>query len=121
MLGTESPFTWKEPSVADGSIAAALSMPRAQRALALLQTGERNRASQELRSLAAASEIDARIALLVIAERNGMPSVALRTAATLLAENGTPIERALYPVPMWKPRNGFAIDRALTEKKADKA
>jgi soluble lytic murein transglycosylase-like protein len=113
MLGTESPFTWKEPSVADGSIAVALSTPRAQRALALLQTGERNRASQELRSLAAASEIDARIALLVIAERNGMPSVALRTASTLLAENGTPIERALYPVPMWKPRNGFAIDRAL--------
>ncbi|MFT5438928.1 MAG: soluble lytic murein transglycosylase [Alphaproteobacteria bacterium] len=113
MLGAESPFTWQEPSIASGSIAAALSTPRAQRALALLQTGERNRASQELRSLAAASQIDTRIALLVIAERNGMPSVALRTASTLLAENSTPIERALYPVPLWKPRNGFAVDRAL--------
>ena len=113
MLGTDSPFTWREPSIADGSVAAALSTDSAQRALALLQTGARHRAERELRALAAGSGANARLALLVIAERNGMPSVALRTAATLSSQNSTPIERALYPVPFWKPRDGFAIDRAL--------
>ena len=113
MLGTESPFSWREPSLANGSIAKALSSARAQRALALLQTGERHRAGRELRSLAAGSDANERLALLVIAERNGMPSVALRTAATLSTQNSTPIERALYPVPAWKPHDGFAIDRAL--------
>lgn len=113
MLGTDSPFSWREPSIASDSIAEALSSASAQRALALLQSGERYRAERELRALAAGSDASARLALLVIAERNGMPAVALRTAATLSSQNSTPVERALYPVPAWKPHDGFAIDRAL--------
>lgn len=113
MLGMESPFTWQLPSVSDDGVSRVLETPRARRALALLQIGQRHRAERELRYLAAGSDADTRIALLAIAEQNGMPSVALRTAATLSRNNRIPIERGLYPVPVWKPQGGFTVDRAL--------
>ncbi len=113
MLGMKSPFTWELPTVSNGDVASVLSNSHARRALALLQVGERHRAERELRYLAAASDAATRIALLAIAEQNGMPSVALRTAAALSRENSTPIERGLYPVPVWEPEEGYTVDRAL--------
>jgi len=113
MLGLDSPLKWKAPKAEREAIAIALRTPRAQRALALLQAENHSRAERELRYLGINSDSATRLALLNIADRLGLPSLALRTAIALMRQNQTRIDRGLYPVPRWAPKDGFKIDRAL--------
>ncbi|MGZ0190687.1 MAG: transglycosylase SLT domain-containing protein, partial [Alphaproteobacteria bacterium] len=113
MLGIDSPLIWTAPKAQQQAIANALQSKRAQRALALLQAGNHPRAERELRYLGLGGGSDARIALLNIADQLGLPSLALKTAIALMRQNQTRVDRGLYPVPRWKPSDGFKIDRAL--------
>lgn len=113
LVGQKSPFRWQEPVIKDdGNLALILQNKHAKRALALLQTGQIHRAETELRMLTNSGGPDVRLALVAIADQAGLPAVALRAAAAL-DENGKRVERGLYPVPRWIPKNGFTIDRAL--------
>jgi soluble lytic murein transglycosylase-like protein len=56
---------------------------------------------------------ETRTVLLAIADRLGLSSLAFRTATRLAATDGRVVERGLYPVPRWRPSNGFILDRAL--------
>lgn len=112
--GQKSPFRWKEPVLEnDGDIAIALQNIHAKRALALLQVGQFHRAETELRLLTTSGSPAVRLALVAIADQVGLPAVALRAAAALDGDNGKRVERGLYPIPRWTPKNGFTVDRAL--------
>jgi hypothetical protein len=93
--------------------AAVFGNPTARRALALIQIEQYRRAEGELRRLARTGDPDTRLALVAIADEIGLPSLALRAAAALDGESGRMIPRGLYPVPRWKPEDGFTVDRAL--------
>lgn len=114
LVGRNSPFQWNEPVLDDkGDVAVALQTRHAKRALALIQVGQTHRAETELRLLTSSGGPAMRLALVAIADQIGLPALALRAAAALEGENGQRIERGLYPVPRWTPKNGFTIDRAL--------
>ena len=113
MLGVDSSMKWTTPKSEQRTIAEVLKSPRGQRAIALIQASNHDRAERELRYLDLNGNPETRIALLNIADQFGLPSLALKTAIALMRQNQTRIERGLYPVPRWVPKDGFRIDRAL--------
>ena len=114
LLGAESPFRWNDPIFEDDSdIETAFSDIRAKRALALIQIEQDYRAETELRQLAKSASTKTKLALVAIADQIGLPALALRAASSLEGVSGRRIERGLYPLPHWTPKNGFVIDRAL--------
>ncbi|HSR72748.1 MAG TPA: lytic transglycosylase domain-containing protein, partial [Kiloniellales bacterium] len=98
------------------------AVPAGARALALLQVGQRELAETELARIAGDLRPETAAGLLALAERARLPALAFRLAQRL-AGLGTAgpegsldrglIEAALYPIPPWRPRGGFQIDRAL--------
>ena len=114
LLGAESPFRWNDPIFKDDNdIAIAFSDIRAKRALALIQIEQHYRAETELRQLAKSASTKTKLALVAIADQVGLPALALRAASSLQGVGGRRIERGLYPLPHWTPKNGFYVDRAL--------
>jgi soluble lytic murein transglycosylase-like protein len=81
--------------------------------LALLQVGQINAAERELLILQQTASDDVSEALLSLSQAARMPSLALRIGAnTRILENKI-VTAALYPLPSWRPSNGFDVDRAL--------
>jgi soluble lytic murein transglycosylase-like protein len=113
MLGVSSSLKWTTPKSEQFLITKVLRSSRGQRAIALIQAKNHERAERELRYLSLNGNPETRIALLNIADQFGLPSLALKTAIALMRQNQTRIERGLYPIPRWSPRDGFKIDRAL--------
>ena len=95
------------------------AVPRGARALALLQVGQRLRAERELKNLNGGADPATTEALLALADRAHMPGLAFRLGHRLAAAIGHPqstpgiLDAALYPIPPWRPKNGFTVDRAL--------
>ena len=90
-----------------------LRLPGARRALALGQVGEIERAEQEVRKLAARASAELMVGLIALAERLDLPAAQMRLAQSLGAREGGYHFGALYPVPTWRPANGYSVDRAL--------
>ena len=84
-----------------------------RRALGLLQVGQRVRAEAELTALASHGPAPLVQALADLADRANLPALSLQLAAVLANRDGLDHDKALYPVPRWKPRGGFTVDRAL--------
>lgn len=116
-LGMEIAFPDRTRSLGPDETARLLADPAARRALALLQVGERKRAEGELRRLDGGGDPGLAVALLGLNEQAGFPALAMRLANALAedwgrwSDNG--IDSGLYPIPPWRPDNGFQIDRAL--------
>ena len=94
------------------------SSPPGRRAMGLLQVGQRHRAEQELKRVDAGADATVLQGLLALAERARMPELAFRLGSRL-ANAGHPgrddglLDSALYPIPPWRPAQGFIVDRAL--------
>jgi soluble lytic murein transglycosylase-like protein len=91
-----------------------LGVPGVQRAIALAEVGERDRALAEIRALYRQADETTGTVLLEIAAQVDAPAEVMRFGheATLrvAATKATP---ALFPVPRWEPLGGFVVDRAL--------
>jgi soluble lytic murein transglycosylase-like protein len=112
ILGLPSPLRW-EPSASEAAALKTLSrLPAGRRALALIQVGQRGRAEQELRGLAAAGGADLARGIMAAAGRGGLPGLAMRLHNRLYADSAG-FDAAAYPLPKWKPKGGFHVDRAL--------
>ncbi|HVJ54382.1 MAG TPA: transglycosylase SLT domain-containing protein [Aliidongia sp.] len=92
-------------------IAQLQSQPAGNRALALVQVREIDRAEAELRALSTRSPSKLASAVMALADLANMPSLCL----ALGQRPGTDARHvdARYPVPRWQPRDGFSVDRAL--------
>lgn len=112
-LGLEPGYNWTLPRVEQDAWKELADTAYGKRALALLQTGEAALADGELkRHTANMSEEDARL-LVALGAHYNMPSLALRIGRLLRERHGEHIHAALYPLPEWKPHNGYTIDKAL--------
>ena len=87
------------------------ALPGGQRALALVQVGEIDRAEAELRALSTRGNNKLASAIVALADLANMPTLCL----ALGQRAGTDARHidARYPVPRWQPRDGFSVDRAL--------
>ncbi len=113
-LAEEPPLVWRNsPPLTAGHVERLMAVPGARRAIALYRLGRRDLAERELRQLYPRADIALGHALLALASRMEIASVQLRLGQILLAPESPYYDNALYPLPPWRPDDGFAIDRAL--------
>ena len=113
LLGTAPVLNWHIPLLEAQDADAMKRHPRLRRALALIQLNQWVRAEAEMKFVVLrASEQNTRI-LLNIAIRGKLPRLSYRLGHTIIDEDGKPFDGALYPLPAWKPANGFFLDKAL--------
>jgi len=112
VLGAPMPFQWASSHTESAALGSLAQSRGGRRALALIQTGQRERAEQELKTLAERATPNIGRGIVVAASRAGMPNLALRLHDKLFPSGGG-IDAAAYPVPPWTPNGGFAVDRAL--------
>lgn len=106
-------FNWELPPLQQHDLRDLKAVPAGRRALALLQIGIDERAEGELRRVYARGTPAQRRALLALASRTGMPSLALRLGTILRRQDDVLMHAVLYPLPHWEPHHGFQVDRAL--------
>jgi soluble lytic murein transglycosylase-like protein len=90
-----------------------MAYPEVRRALALVQIGQRRLAEHEFASLDARRDPGRALAVLGLASRVGLPATEIRLAYGLADGWDARYYASLYPVPLYRPRDGFQIDRAL--------
>ena len=112
-LGVRPALDWQLPELTGQHLAALAERPGGRRAVALVQAGRRETAERELRRIHPRGNPLVEQALLVLADRAGLAGLALQVGNAVLAPDGAPYDAALFPLPHWQPRNGFAVDRAL--------
>ena len=112
-LGAHSPLSWTPPPLAEETLAELTAIPQVGRAIALTQVGETQWAAREIRRLFPGADDDRRLSLLGLAARLGVPSAEISLARAVLTDDGKAYDTALYPLPPWRPVEGFTIDRAL--------
>ncbi len=112
-LGVYKPFSWDLPKLTKDNLATLLKKPAAKRAIALSEAGQFYLAERELRTAFPRTRKGQAPLLLSLAERIGVPSVAMRMGLYLWEYKNTPLDAALYPLPQWHPEGGFKVDRAL--------
>jgi soluble lytic murein transglycosylase-like protein len=113
-LGMESGLVWAAAPDENGALEALEATSGGARALALLQVGLPDLAEDELYLLLRRNdEADLTPAVMMIAERAGLPSVSMRIAVDFEQRFGTLRDSALYPVPSWTPEGGFTVEAAL--------
>lgn len=88
-------------------------IPAARRAIALIEAGETERADAELRRFIDALPPAMANTLLAFADAAGLADLAYRVGRDLARDQGEWLDAALYPLPGWRPMNGFSVDRAL--------
>ena len=113
VLGLEKAFDWDVPGLSQAHVDAIQDRRGGERGIALLQVGRVGLAERELRMLTGSDDSDLAHALLAVADELRLPSLSLKTAAMFTQEDGAALHGALYPLPRWKPKGGFTIDRAV--------
>jgi soluble lytic murein transglycosylase-like protein len=88
------------------------------RALALLQSGEPARAEKEILRLGDWKQPELNRAVMAFAVHAQLPRLSLALAQRVLSDNRTlglenHLVGVLYPIPPWRPEEGFLIDRAV--------
>lgn len=117
-LGVEPRFAFESISYEADTLERLLARSGVARAVALLQVGREELAAAELQSLDGAFDHNEAEALLLLIDRAGLPSMALRLASRLESLVGDDallgtLDIGLFPLPPWEPESGFRIDRAL--------
>ncbi|MGE4221286.1 MAG: lytic transglycosylase domain-containing protein [Alphaproteobacteria bacterium] len=113
VLGEPLRFDWNVPAAESENLQKLTAVPAVRRALALIQIGESERAEGELRRFIDQISPDNAEALLSYVDKAGLSSLALRVGNRLLYGQSRAVDAALYPIPDWRPVNGFSVDRAL--------
>ncbi|WP_247894580.1 lytic transglycosylase domain-containing protein [Azospirillum sp. B510] len=112
-LGSLDQVRWQAPDLTGRQLAAVAAKPAGARAIALLQAGQRELAGLELQRVNPQGDPLAEQAMVTLIDRAGVASLALRLGNAVAGPDGAPYAAALYPLPHWTPRDGFALDRAL--------
>jgi len=112
-LGRMDPVQWRAPELTGVQLEGQARQPGELGAIALLQTGQRALAELELQRVHPQGDPLVEQALIGLADRAGLPTLSLRLGNAVAGPDGAPYAAALYPLPYWKPRDGFALDRAL--------
>jgi soluble lytic murein transglycosylase-like protein len=112
-LGLATRFNWTISAKTGADMDRLLESAAAVRAIALVQVGQNTRAGRELRRLYRGGDAGIGAAILAIAEKGKLASASMRIARLMINRDGKALDGGLYPVPHWRPRDGFTIDRAL--------
>jgi soluble lytic murein transglycosylase-like protein len=109
----EDAWSWYLPALNKRTTDILASLPAGGRALALAQVSQNDLAERELQRLNPQGRRNLQEAMLALAEKGHMASLAMKLGGMSLDEDGRPYDGALYPVPRWQPAGGFRVERAL--------
>lgn len=112
-LGLGPSLTFEQRPLTDLDVRVLLGAPAGQRALALLQLDRRADAEAELRKLYPRAEPAMVEAMLALAEAAEMPELTLKLGSLAARQDGRYHDMAAYPLPAWRPQDGWRVDRAL--------
>jgi len=112
-LGLDTGLTLVLGTQGTKEMASLMASSRAARALALLQVGQKDRAEKELRILANEAPAEILSPLAKVIEKAGMSAVALHMGQSTNLRGSGLADILAYPVPPYRPRKGFVVDKAL--------
>lgn len=112
-IGNDPDFRFHLPALTAHHVQALERTPATLRAVGLLQAGRRGLAEAELRRLDPRGDPLLEQALVMLVDAAGLPALSLHIGSVLSRPGGRPYDAALYPLPPWRPDDGFKVDRAL--------
>lgn len=112
-LGLDVQYSWDDRPFTDIDAETLMRIPGAQRAMALLEIGEKSLAEDELRALAPGASPGLAQSLLAFARAAEMPSLTVMLGRAVSSRDGRYHDAAFYPLPAWQPEGGWTVDRAL--------
>jgi len=112
-MGLDSGFDWTQPEPTPAELRAWLAQPGAERALLLAQVGRSAAVEEALRQLVSRLPDSLLPMAAIVAERAGVPSLAMRLAQRVEKQTGQRIDSALYPLLPWSPQTGYRVNRAM--------
>lgn len=113
-LGMRQDFNFGTAMQADPAHLARIGgSPEGKRAFGLIQVGQEHSAGEELLRHYKANGEQMSETYLAIADRGQLPDLAYYVSAQVYTRSGRLYDPGLYPVPDWKPQNGFQLDRAV--------
>jgi soluble lytic murein transglycosylase-like protein len=113
-LGMDAGLDWTVRPLSRSAQRALLETRGGVRVLELLQIGEWELAEDEMHVLLASDAGKGMApALLTVSQLAGLPSISMRLGTALEAKTDATLDSALYPVPSWRPQDGFLVDPAL--------
>ncbi|MCG8546360.1 MAG: lytic transglycosylase domain-containing protein, partial [Alphaproteobacteria bacterium] len=112
-LGIEPAYDWSLPPMTQEAMETLNRIPKARRALALVQVGETSRAELDLKRQSANLSPEMARMLVTLSVNHNLPSLAVRVGRVLRDRDNETYDAALYPLPEWEPHDGFRIDKAL--------
>lgn len=116
-LGLDQEVRFEALALTDSGLDKLLATPAGVRAVALVQVGLEDRAELELFALDDWNEPVTAQAMLALAHSYGLAKLGFEIGKRLLADgvgySEETLDPVLYPVPPWRPADGFVIDRAL--------
>ncbi|MEQ8698429.1 MAG: lytic transglycosylase domain-containing protein, partial [Bauldia litoralis] len=112
-LGLKPDLDWTYPEVDPNHLGAISRTDAGKRGLALVQLGRYDLAGKELMRAYYANGETMANTYLSLAMAGRLAAFAYSISSRLEARDGLRIDLALFPVPVWQPKNGYQIDRAL--------
>jgi len=112
-LGLPIGFGWNAESMSRNDQAIIAQYATGRRALALLQIHQNHRAEEELRHLYPNVDPEVKQAIVAVANDTGLAGLSIRISTDLQRKEGVIYDNARYPIPAWKPQDGWKLDRAL--------
>ncbi len=109
-LGNDHAYDWKAPVLTQAGYNKLLDYPAIERAVALWQLGRAGDAEKELRRIHAYVDEKLDIHHMALARVMNLPAAQLQIAEYA---KGPGFDTGLYPVPDYRPDDGFHVDRAL--------
>jgi soluble lytic murein transglycosylase-like protein len=117
-LGQSQGLDFSAPGLNRSHLTQLKAKPEGARALALLRIGQSLRAELELLWLDSWDEPEMAGAILTLSVYADLPALGAKLAERIGAAAIAPrlsrgLDAAAYPIPAWRPRGGFHLDRAL--------
>jgi soluble lytic murein transglycosylase-like protein len=113
LLGKDLGLRWRAPPLTRVDAELLLKMPAIKRVIALAAAERYDLADRELRGLYLSGREALGAALVGLANRLHIPATQLRLAQSYVEGGGRAFDAALFPMPPWKPKAGYLVDRAL--------
>jgi len=112
-MADDAAFNWAPPPLAGDALRELAAAPGGRRAVMLLQVGEERRAEVELKALFGRTSPDLARAMLALADRAQMPSLAMRLGSLLVHSGSDLFDSTAYPAPPLTAKDGGVLDREL--------
>ncbi len=112
-LGLDVSYNWAPPPLREEALKQLAEAPGGARAVTLLQVGQDRRAERELRYLFRQASPELARAMLALADRARLPSLAMRLGNMLVKSGSSLYDSTAYPVPSLPVADERIQDTAL--------